>query len=76
MNLGVVRAQANREGEPRASWTIERFATGLSQSFQVRNPRTDAESWGGSVGLIWMTGYWATLLPMWVHCVVAVLSVD
>ena len=74
MNLGAVRAQAKREGEPRASWTVERFATGLSRSLHVKNPRTDAESWGGIVGLTWMTGYWATLVPMWVYYVVAVLS--
>ena len=40
---------------------------------QPFHPRTDAESWGGIVGLIWMTGYWATVLPLWVYCIVSVL---
>jgi hypothetical protein len=74
VNLGAVRAQAKLEAEPSAPWTRERFATGLRRSIQVKNSRTDAESWGGIVGLIWMTGYWATLLPMWVYYIVAVLS--
>jgi len=74
MNLGAVRAQAKREGEPRASWTVERFATGLSRSLHVKNPRTDAESWGGIVGLTWMTGYGSTLLPRWVYYGVGGLS--
>ena len=74
INLGAVRAQAKREGAPAAPWTRERFATGLRRSIQVKNPRTDAESWGGLVGLIWMTGYWATVLPLWVYYIVAVLS--
>ena len=76
MNLGAVRAQAKREGEPRTSWTLKRFATGLRRSIQLKNRRTDAESWGGIVGLIWMTGYWATLLPIWVYYIVAALSAD
>ncbi len=34
---------------------------------------TDAESWGGWVGLTWMTAYWATLIPVWVYVIVRVL---
>jgi len=29
---------------------------------------------GGFVGLTWMTGYWATLIPVWVNQVVVVFS--
>lgn len=54
----------------------KQLATGLKRSIHVKNFRIDAESWGGVVGLIWMTGYWATLLPLWVYCIVAVLSAD
>lgn len=35
-----------------------------------RRRRTDAQSWGGVVGLTWMVGYWATVIPLWVHVVV------
>lgn len=49
-------------------------AEGLARSLRERNPTTAAEAWGGLVGLSWMTGYWATLTPMWIHYVVVVLS--
>lgn len=74
LNLRAVRAQAKREGQPAEPWTRERFATGLMRSIQVKNRRTDAQSWGGIVGLVWMTSYWAVLLPAWVYFIVAVLS--
>jgi hypothetical protein len=50
------------------------LAEGLRRSIFDRNRRTDAESWGGLVGLVWMVGYWATLIPMWVNHIVGVLS--
>jgi len=34
---------------------------------------SSADSWGGLIGLTWMTGYWATLIPMWVYFIVGVL---
>ena len=74
LNLRAVRAQAKREGRPGVPWTRQQFATGFRRSIHMKNPRTDAKSWGGIVGLIWMTGYWATLLPMWAYYIVAVLA--
>src|SRR5262249_15356044 len=70
INLVAVRAQAKKQGGAKPSWSVERFAAGLRQSIRTKNRRTDAASWGGIVGLIWMTGYWATLLPMWVYFIV------
>src|SRR5262245_39531842 len=70
VNLWKVRAQARAQGDTAAPWTIERLATGLRRSIRVRNRRTDAASWGGVVGAIWMAGYWATLLPLWVYAIV------
>jgi len=74
LNLVAVRAQADTEDRAGTGWTVERLATGLRRSIRVKNRRTDAASWGGVVGLIWMTGYWATLLPLWVYYIVRVLS--
>ena len=74
INLAAVRRQADRQGKSEAGWTLERLATGVRRSIHVKNRRTDAESCGGIVGLIWMTGYWATLLPLWVYYIVVVLS--
>ena len=76
INLVAVRAQAKKQGHAEAAWTWGQFATGLRRSIRVKNPRSDAESWGGIVGLIWMTGYWATVLPMWVYYIIRVLSPD
>jgi hypothetical protein len=47
---------------------------GLRDSIHERNRRTDAHAWGGLIGLTWTVGYWATLIPMWVHVVVPVVS--
>src|SRR5262249_34203285 len=63
-------AAATRAGSAQA----RRLAEGLTQSIRLKNRRTDAEAWGGWVGLLWMTGYWATLIPAWVYCNVVVLS--
>jgi len=54
--------------------TMSLAAAGLRESIRVRNPKTDADAWGGVVGLTWMVGYWATLIPLWVHHVVGQFS--
>src|SRR5262249_17922641 len=54
--------------------SIHAPSAGLLRALRVRNRRTDAESWGGLLGLSWMIGYWATITPAWVYCVVVVLA--
>lgn len=56
----------------RVTWML--LGEGLRRSVRVRNRTTDAGAWGRLVGLTWMTGYWATLIPMWVNQVVVVFS--
>jgi len=46
---------------------LRRLATGATRSMMVKNRRTDAASWGGFVGIIWMYGYCATLAPLWLY---------
>ena len=76
IHFTTLRANARRNsvktwaGSPSISM---RLATGLKRAVQVKTRRTDADSWGGLIGLTWMTGYWATLMPMWVYYIVAVL---
>jgi len=53
---------------------VDGAAGGLQRALSVRNRRTDAESWGGLVGLSWMIGYWATIIPAWVYGIVLVLG--
>ncbi len=76
IHLRVLRADAKKNpgktGGTSASIT-RRLATGLKRAALTRNRRTNADSWGGFIGLIWVTGYCATLIPMWVYYVVRVL---
>lgn len=51
-----------------------RLASGLRRAVRVKKRRTDLASWGGVVGAAWMTGYFATVIPLWVYCVVRVLA--
>jgi len=76
-NLRLQIADARRAGETlrpvtRLSWKL--LGEGLRRSIRERNPTTDATAWGGLVGLTWMTGYFATLLPMWANQIVVVFS--
>ena len=57
-----------------ASSETRRLVEGLKQSIRPKNRRTDAAAWGGWVGLLWMTGYWATLIPAWMYGNVVVFS--
>ena len=50
------------------------LATRLKQAVLVKSRRTDADAWGGLIGLTWMTAYWATLIPIWVYYIVVVLA--
>jgi hypothetical protein len=75
IHLATLRASANRNrskiglGPNPASI---RWAAGLKRAVRLKIRRTDANAWGGLIGLTWMTGYWATLLPMWVYYIVEV----
>jgi hypothetical protein len=76
IHLSSLRADARRDsgrteaGSP-SIWL--RLESGLKRAVQVKTIRTDADSWGGLIGLSWMTAYWATLIPMWVYYIVRVL---
>ena len=70
VHLSILRAAANADA---AAQPLP-LAHGLKRSIEVKNLRTDAESWGGIVGLIWMVGYWATLIPMWLYYIVTVFT--
>ena len=61
-------ARKNRTSTP--------WLQGLGRAIRDKNRRTDAEAWGGFIGLTWMTAYWATLIPIWTYYIVRVLSQD
>ena len=67
LHLRMLRADARRASADRAPAC-------LRSAIRVRNRRTDASSWGGLVGLSWMFGYWATIIPAWVFGNVVILA--
>jgi len=73
IHLRSLRTEAKRGGgtEP---LTWKQVMSRLHGSLHERNSSTDAAAWGGLVGLTWMTAYWASLIPLWVHQVVRVSS--
>ncbi len=75
IHLTTLRASARRNSgrTVASSRSISmRLGTGLKRAVRVKTRRTDADSWGGLIGLTWMTGYWATLIPIWVYYIVGV----
>jgi hypothetical protein len=75
-HLASLRAEMKRNPTSSATASMPilmRLVTGLRRSMMVKNPRTDAASWGGFVGITWMIGYCATLVPLWLYYIVTVL---
>ena len=76
-NLRLQITDARRAGEtlrPATHVSWGRLGEGVRRSMHERNRTTDATAWGGFVGLTWMAGYFATLLPIWANRIVAVFS--
>jgi hypothetical protein len=74
-NLRVLLADArqqSRQAVEGVDW--KHVWEGLARSIRVKNQTRDARAWGGWIGLTWMIGYWATLIPMWVNQIVVVFS--
>lgn len=76
IHLAGLRAEAIRNRGKSESDFIpisKRLAMGLDQALRIKNVRTDFASWGGPIGLTWMTAYWATLIPLWINYIVVVV---
>src|SRR5262245_51477395 len=76
-NLRLQIADARRAGETLrpatpVSWKL--LGTRLRRAIRERNATTSATTGGSAVGLTWMAGYFATLLPMWANQIIAVFS--
>jgi hypothetical protein len=76
IHLRQLRADAGARDETteRIAVTWPLVANQLRRALRQRKRATDAAAWGGLVGLTWMTAYWATLIPMWVHQIVQVAA--
>lgn len=75
-HLRSLRAEARSHEAVQANAPVTRslVAIQLHRAFHERNPSTEPASWGGVIGLSWMTAYWAALVPVWVHYVVQVAT--
>lgn len=76
IHLASLRTEAIRnqgKSEPGSIPISKRVAIGLHHAVHIKNVRTDVTSWGGLIGLTWMTAYWATLIPVWINYVVVVM---
>jgi len=77
LHLGSLNEEMKTNGEAIGAISPSKatpLLLGLKKSIQVKNPRTDAAAWGGMVGLVWMIGYFATLVPMWIYYIAHVLG--
>jgi hypothetical protein len=72
IHLAALRANARRT-TGKTETGAPSILAGLKRAVRVKSRRTDSASWGGFIGLTWMTAYWATLIPMWVYYMVKVL---
>ena len=49
------------------SWSL--LKKGLYQSIKVKNITTQPEAWGRVLGMTWMIGYFAALIPVWIYLI-------
>jgi len=49
------------------SWSL--LKKGLFQSIQVKNLTTRPRAWGGVMGMTWMIGYFAAVIPVWIYVI-------
>jgi hypothetical protein len=76
LHLARLRAEAIRnqsQSKPNSLPISKRLGMGLHRTVRIKNIRTDAASWGGPIGLTWLTAYWATLIPIWINYVAIIL---
>jgi len=76
-HLRALRSDARQSYETVESNTgirWDRLKEGLARSIHMRKKTSNADEWSRWIGLSWMIGYWATLIPMWVNQIVVVFS--
>ena len=49
------------------SWKL--FILGVKNSISVKNCSQRSEDWGGIIGVTWMAGYWAVIMPAWIYLI-------
>ena len=72
LRLRSKHQEINEDIHARITWSM--LKKGLYKSIQLKNLTTKSEAWGGAIGMIWMTAYWATLIPYWLYLIVRTVS--
>ncbi len=67
IHIRSLQLHAHKNGLQKKFDTI---INGLKNSIHIKNPSTRLNDWGGMIGLIWATSYWATILPTWIYLIV------
>ena len=53
--------------QPIISWS--EFLNGIQNSITVMHSSTHSGDWGGIIGITWMFGYWAIIMPAWIYLI-------
>jgi hypothetical protein len=72
-HLRFLHANAKRDSNNTMTKLSLQLATGIKRAIKLKNQRVDAASWGGWIGLSWMTAYWVAVIPVWVYYIVKIL---
>ena len=68
IKLRTKNVDVNNKIKAVITWSL--LVDGLYKSIQVKNLTTQPEAWGGCIGMTWMIGYWATLIPAWLYLII------
>lgn len=73
LHLRALRANAQATNAPPEG---DAAAPGnrLARLWRDMTPSTRATDWGGTIGIVWMTAYWALLIPPWIFVVISTLG--
>ena len=70
LRLDAQKKEKHVDSKEWITWSI--LVMGLYQSIQIKNQSSQLQDWGGLVGIIWATAYWATVMPVWVYLIITI----
>ena len=68
LRLSIKHQEINKDNYTDTSLSV--LKRGFYKSIQMKNLTTEPENWGGALGMTWMIGYWAILIPSWIYLIV------
>ena len=71
LRLRAKHQKINEDMHANISWSM--LKKGLYQSIQVKNLTTQPDPWGGTLGMTWMIGYFAALIPVWIYLILRIV---